>query len=147
MDQLKCHRLKFIFTCFIIVVSLVGYGCSKAFRLEYGKVNAQFEAIDIAREGKPFLNKKVTVKGTITNRSLNQLTGEITMVLNNEVQCIWYGSHRDENDILLKVEDYQVEKVAAFDGFLVRCEPGSVILNPVMGRSKDAPFHPLKNSL
>ena len=112
--------------------------------LEYGNVHAQFEASTIAELGKPFLGKKVTVRGTITERSLEESTGKITMVLDDQVYGIWYGNDRTKDDVLLTVESYQVGKVVYLDGILLSCEPGKVVLDPVHGRDPTAPFDPLE---
>lgn len=132
----------------VLIISLLGVvglqGCTKAGRLEYAKVHAQFEAPTIAERGKPFLNKKVTVKGTVTERILNESTGKLTMVLDEEVHCVWYGSKRTKEDVLLTIDTYQIGAVVYLDGFLLACEPGNVVLDPVHGREQAAPFHPLE---
>lgn len=134
-----------IITPLLGMLSLLGLqGCTKMGKLEYGKVHAQFEASTIAGKGVPFLKKKVSVRGTITEHILDESTGKLTMVLDDKVHCIWYGDNRTKDDILLTIETYQVGKVVCLDGFLVRCEPGKVVLDPVHGRGEDAPFHPLE---
>lgn len=117
-------------------------GCGKGWELEYGKVEAQFEASTIAELGKPFLNKKVTVKGKVTERLLDASTGKLTLVLDHEVHGVWYGS-RTADDVILASESYQVGKVVYLDGFLITCEPGNVVLDPIHGRDPTAPFDPL----
>ena len=132
----------------VMILSLLGIvglqGCMKVGRLEYGKVHAQFEASTIAERGKPFLDTKVTVRGTVTEHILNESTGKLTMVLDDEVHCVWYGSKRTKEDILLTIETYQIGKVVYLDGFLLACVPGNVVLDPVHGRDQATPFHPLE---
>ncbi len=132
-----------IVSLLVFTVLLGLNGCGKGWELEYGKVAAQFESSTIAERGKPFLNKKVTVKGTVTERILDGTTGKLTMVLDDEVHGVWYGN-RTKGDILLTSESYQVGKVVYLDGFLITCEPGKVVLEPVHGRDPTAPFHPLE---
>ena len=118
-------------------------GCGVGWKLEYGKIAAQFTSSSIAFKGKPYLGKKVTVKGKVTRRSLNKELGKLTMVLDNKVHCVWYGI-RNDDDILLTAEDYQVGEIVYFDGVLTKCEPDNVVLDPVHSRDPTAPFEVLE---
>ena len=133
--------LRPFFLSLCLAISLLT-GC-KEYALEYGEIDAQFHASSIAAKGKPYLNKKVTVKGTITKRMLDKDSGKLTMVLDHHVHCVWYGS-RTEDDVLLSSSAYQVGTIVYFDGFLIKCEPEMVLIDPVHGRDPSAPFSPVK---
>jgi len=79
----------------------------------------------------------------VTRRSLDKESGKLTMVLDDKVHCVWYGI-RNDDDILLTAEDYQVGEIVYFDGFLTKCEPGKVVLDPVHSRDPTAPFEALE---
>jgi len=118
------------------------YGC-KNWNLEYGKVTAQFTSSTITEKGQTFTGRKVTVRGTVTKHELDKATGKLTMVLDDKVRCVWFGK-RNEDDLLLKTESYEIGRLVYFDGFLTKCEPGNVLLDPVHGRDPTAPFEPLE---
>jgi|TARA_B110000196_G_C21043958_1_gene613892 hypothetical protein len=118
-------------------------GCGNGWKLEYGEIAAPFTSSSITGKGNPYLGKKVTVKGKVTRRSLDKESGKLTMVLDDKVHCVWYGI-RNDDDILLTAEDYQVGEIVYFDGFLTKCEPGKVVLDPVHSRDPTAPFEALE---
>ena len=136
-------KLRHFLLSLLATVGIVSLNGCVGWNLEYGKVAAQFTSSTITEKGQPFTGKKVTVKGTVTKHELDQATGRLTMVLDDKVRCVWYGT-RNQDDILLKTESYEVGRVVYFDGFLVKCEPGNVLLDPVHGRDPTAPFMPLE---
>ena len=127
----------------IVALCALFAGCGNGWKLEYGEIAAQFTSSSITGKGKPYLGKKVTVKGKVTRRGLDKESGKLTMVLDDKVHCVWYGIRTDD-DILLTSESYQAGEIVYFDGFLIKCEPGNVVLDPVHGRDPTAPFEAME---
>ena len=130
-DRTTKSLLNSTFTLLAAVFVFQSQGCTNPFMLEYGRVQGRFQSTIIAEEGKTYLNKKVTVQGTVTDRIYDAQKGRITMVLDNEVFCIWYGDNREKEDILMTTTEYSVGKIVALTGYLIRCDENKVILNPV----------------
>ena len=103
-------------------------------QMDYGKPAAQFYAADLGALGKPFIGKKITVKGTVTGHETTK-EGDFVVILNGTIRCI--------NPSLYQ-KSKAVGKTVFFDGFLRECEPGRVIINPSAGRDPSARFHPKK---
>jgi hypothetical protein len=100
--------------------------------MDYGKPAAQFYAADLGDLGKPFIGKKITVKGTITGHETTK-DGEFVVILNGTIRCMSPYLYRRSK---------AVGKAVFFDGFLRECEPGRVVINPSMSRDPSASFHP-----
>lgn len=136
-------KIRLLLLSLLAIVGIIGLNGCNGWNLEYGKVAAQFTSSTITEKGQPFTGRKVTVRGAVTKHELDKGTGKLTMVLDDKVRCVWYGT-RTEDDILLKTESYEIGRLVYFDGFLIECEPGNVLLDPVHGRDPTAPFEPLE---
>ncbi len=136
-------KLRLLLICLLGIVGIISLNGCKGWILDYGKVAAQFTSSTIEESGQPYIGRKVTVKGTVTKHEFNNATGKLTMVLDDKIRCVSYGT-RNEDDLLSLAAFYEVGKVVYFDGFLVKCEPGKVLLDPVSGRDPKAPFKPLE---
>jgi len=102
--------------------------------MDYGKPAAQFYAADLGALGKPFIGKKITVKGTVTGHETTK-EGEFVVILNGTIRCMSPYLYRRSKS---------VGKTVFFDGFLRECEPGRVIIKPSAGRDPSAHFNPKK---
>jgi len=136
-------KIRLLLLSLLATVGIIGLNGCNGWNLEYGKVAAQFTSSTITEKGQTFTGRKVTVRGTVTKHELDKATGKLTMVLDDKVRCVWFGT-RSEDDILLKTESYEIGRLVYFDGFLIKCEPRNVLLDPVHGRDPTAPFEPLE---
>ena len=119
----------------MLVIAGLGSGCGKGWQMDYGKPAAQFHAHDLAREGKLFIGKKITVKGEVI-RVHNQEDGNHVHLAHN-IHCVFPTWHLGEDD--LKPGD----KIFV-DGFLEKCSEGNVQLDPALGRDPTASFEPIE---
>ena len=109
-------------------------------QMDYGKPAAQFYAADLGSLGKPFIGKKITVKGTVTGHETTK-EGKSVVILNGTIRCMRKLSPEYTESYRRR---YKVGKTVFFDGFLRECEPGRVVINPSSGRDPSASFHPKK---
>ncbi len=109
-------------------------------QMDYGKPAAQFYAADLGSLGKPFIGKKITVKGTVTGHETTK-EGKSVVILNGTIRCMRKLSPEYTESYRRR---YRVGKTVFFDGFLRECEPGRVVINPSSGRDPSASFHPKK---
>jgi len=110
-------------------------GCGKGWRMDYGKPAAQFYALDVARIGKPFIGKKITVKGEVL-RVENREDGN-HIYLKDNIHCVFPTWHLGEDNLKAGDEIF-------VDGFLEKCTEGNVKLNPALGRDSAASFKPIE---
>ena len=136
-------KLRLLLIYLLGTLGIIGLNGCKGWILDYGKVAAQFTSSTIEESGQPYIGRKVTVKGTVTKHELDNASGKLTMVLDDIIRCVSYGT-RNEDELLSLAAFYEIGRVAYFDGFLVKCESGNVLLDPVSGRDPKAPFEPLK---
>lgn len=119
----------------MLVIAGLGSGCGKGWQMDYGKPAAQFHAHDVAREGKPFIGKKITVKGEVIRVHDREDGNHIYLAPN--IHCVFPTWHLGEDD--LKPGD----KIFV-DGFLEKCSEGNVQLDPALGRDPTASFEPIE---
>jgi|MDTC01.2.fsa_nt_gb hypothetical protein len=136
-------KLRLLLIYLLGTLGIIGLNGCKGWILDYGKVAAQFTSSTIEESGQPYIGRKVTVKGTVTKHELDNASGKLTMVLDDIIRCVSYDT-RNEDELLSLAASYEIGRVAYFDGFLVKCEPGNVLLDPVSGRDPKAPFERLK---
>jgi len=117
-----------------MMVSFLALGCGKGWEMDYGKPAAQFLQQDVAEKGRAFIGQKVTVKGTVTALDVSK-PGSAWVYLEHGIKCN-FGSMK------AMAEQYKVGDTLYVDGFLERCDPGDVLLEPAMGRDATAPFSP-----
>jgi hypothetical protein len=110
-------------------------GCGKGWQMDYGKPAAQFYAYDVARMGKPFIGKKITVKGEVLHVENREDGNHI--YLNHNIHCVFPIWHLGEDNLKAGDEIF-------VDGFLEKCTEGNIELNPALGRDSAASFKPIE---
>ena len=109
-------------------------GCGKAWQMNYGEPAAQFNGADIATKGTVFVGEKVTVKGAVATVDTS-VPGDAVVTLEDGIICK-FGKFK------AMAEGCKVGEIVFVDGFLKRCNPGDVVLDPAIGRDPTAPFSP-----
>ena len=111
-------------------------GCGKGWEMTYDDPAAQFNENAVLEKAKPFLGKKITVKGVVTKQDLTD-PENCRLYLHHSICCNFGGAKR-------AVEAYKVGRTVFIDGFLKRCEEGDILLEPAGGRDPKAEFNPLE---
>ena len=117
------------------MIALGGLFSCTGWKMDYGKPAAQFHQESLPEKGKPYIGKKVTVKGTVERVDLSD-PENAWVHLEGGIRCN-FGEFR------LVAEGNKIGDGVYVDGFLRRCEPGDILLDPAMGRDPTAPFNPL----
>ena len=108
-------------------------GCGKGWQMDYGQPAAQFLQADVAANGRAFVGKKITVKGTVTRIDVsNPKTTRIHLA--GGIVCN-FGAKT-------MAETFKPGDTIYVDGFLTRCESEDVVIDPAMSRDPTAPFTP-----
>ncbi len=115
-------------------MALILVSCGKGWEMDYGKPAAQFLQDDVSSKGKPFVGKKITVKGTVTKVDVSD-PKSARVYLTGGIEC-------NLGEFQAMAESCKVGDTVSMDGFLVRCESGDVLLDPAMQRDPSAPFTP-----
>lgn len=102
--------------------------------MDYGKVKARFEEVDVAEKEKPFIGKKVTVRGIVKRVDLRE-KGNAKVLLTNGTEC-----HFGNMELIAR--EMEVGKVVYVDGFFKKCDSKRVLMKPAMARDPEAPFKP-----
>jgi hypothetical protein len=106
-------------------------------RTDYGKPAAQFEAADVAALAGKFLNKKITIKGQITNVDVSE-----------PKHCLVHmnpGITFDFVEMKKAAESCKVGDTMFIDGILKsHSAKGEILLAPAFTRDPKAPFLPMK---
>lgn len=118
----------------LLVLAGLGSGCGKGWQMDYGKPEAQFLQADLASQGKPFIGKKITVKGTVAKIDVSDPKSS-WLHLAHGIQC-------DLGKFKAMAESCKVGDTVYVDGFLIRCEEGDILIGPAMLRDPTAPFSP-----
>ena len=113
----------------------LGSGCSQGWRMDYEKPAAQFLQADLASQGKAFIGKKITVKGTVAKVDLTD-PASAWIHLEGGIRCN-LGKFR------VMVESSKMGDTVFVDGFLKRCAEGDILLEPAMLRDPTAAFAPV----
>ena len=121
----------------IVAAIASGCGCSPTgWQMDYGKPAAQFLSVDVARLGRPFIGRKITVKGTVTRVDVGD-PKSAWVYLEDGIRC-HFGKFK------AMAESSKVGDPVYVDGFLRRCDPGDILIDPAVYRLPDAPFSPKK---
>jgi hypothetical protein len=118
----------------LLLLSTLFTGCGKGWEMDYGTPAAQFHSEDLVQHGKGFLGKKITVKGTITRVDTSN-ADSAWVYLDHGIRC-----HFGKFDRM--AESFKEGDEAYVDGFLEKCEPGNILLDPALGRDPAAAFNP-----
>ena len=124
---------------FLIIGALllvtVFWGC-QGLNMDYGKPAAQFLEEDVAELGKNYLRKKITIKGVVTRVDVSP-PKDVSIFLGHGIEC-------DLGDVVNAAKHFSIGKTVYMDGILRKCEPGTILLEPVLERDPKAPFNPKK---
>jgi hypothetical protein len=131
----KCARTRISGVLIMLIFGGLASGCGKGWQMDYGKPAAQFHAHDVARIGKPFIGKKITVKGEVL-RVENREDGN-HIYLKHNIHCVFPTWHLGEDNLKMGDEIF-------VDGFLEKCTEGNVELYPALGRDSAASFKPIE---
>jgi hypothetical protein len=85
--------------------------------------------------GKPFIGKKITVKGEVLHVENREDGNHI--YLNHNIHCVFPTWHLSEDNLKAGDEIF-------VDGFLEKCTEGNIELNPALGRDSAASFKPIE---
>jgi len=102
--------------------------------MDYEQPAAQFLSADLASQGKAFIGKKITVKGTVATIDLTD-PASAWIHLEGGIRCN-LGTFR------AMAEGRTVGGAAYVDGILKRCEEGDILLEPALLRDPTAAFSP-----
>ena len=124
---------------FLIIGALllvtVFWGC-QGLNMDYGKPAAQFLEEDVAELGKNYLRKKITIKGVVTRVEVSP-PKDVSIFLGHGIEC-------ELGDVVNAAKHFSIGKTVYMDGILRKCEPGTILLEPVLERDPKAPFNPKK---
>ena len=119
----------------MLVIAGLGSGCGKGWQMDYGKPAAQFHAHDVARQGEPFIGKKITVKREVIRVHNREIGNNISVAHN--IHCVSPTWRLGEDDLKPGDEIF-------VDGFLEKYSEGNVQLYPALGRDPTASFEPIE---
>ena len=123
--------------CLLLLIPFAAMGglfsCT-GWKMDYGKPAAQFHQKDVLEKGKPYIGKKITIKGTVERVDLSD-PENAWVHLEGGIRCN-FGTFR------LMAENNEVGKSVYVDGFLRRCASGDILLDPASNRDATAAFHP-----
>ncbi|MEM7396383.1 MAG: hypothetical protein AAF492_28945, partial [Verrucomicrobiota bacterium] len=117
------------------LVALIGLtvGCSTGWKLDYGEPAAQFVEADVGAQAKPYIGKKITVKGTVT-KTVTDDPDVAWIHLENGIRCSF--------SLKAMVASKKVGDDIYIDGILRRCDKDDILLDPAILRDSKAPFSP-----
>ena len=119
-----------------LIMALLGSGCNEGWELDYGDPEAQFLQEDLAKKGKAFVGKKITVKGTVEKVDVS------------DPESAWVhmsgGTKCNLGEFKAMAEQYKAGEVVFIDGILKRCDANDTLLEPAIGRDPTAPFTPIE---
>ena len=118
----------------VLLLAGLGNGCGKGWQMDYGEPAAQFLQADLAAQGKMFVGKKITVKGTVAKVDVS-VPNAARIHLTGGIEC-------NLGKFKAMAESCKVGDTVYVDGFLQRCEEGDILIDPAMLRDKTAPFSP-----
>lgn len=118
----------------MLILAGLGSGCGKGWQMDYGKPEAQFLQADLASQGKSFVGKKITVKGTVAKLDVSD-PKSAWIHLSGGIQC-------NLGKFKAMAESCKIGDTVHVDGFLKRCEEGDMLIDPAMLRDPKAPFSP-----
>lgn len=119
----------------LLIIPLTAFGgilSCKGWQMDYGKPAAQFQQENLLEKGKPFIGRKITVKGKVARVDTSD-PKTAWVYLEGGIRCNF-------GKLDLMAKGNKVGKTVHVDGFLRRCEPGDILINPAMNRDPGAPF-------
>jgi hypothetical protein len=100
--------------------------------MDYGKPAAQFVEADVDRKAGEHVGEKITVKGTVAKVEIDE-SGDSWIYLASGARC-------NLGKFKAMAESAEVGTTVYVDGFLKKCAPGDVLIEPAMLRDPTAPF-------
>ena len=122
----------------LIVIPLTAFGgivSCKGCQMDYGKPAAQFRQESLLQKGKPYIGRKITVKGKVTRVDTSD-PKQAWVHLEGGIRCDFGTFDR-------MAKGNKVGETVYVDGFLRRCETGDILIEPATNRDQKAPFSPL----
>lgn len=122
--------------CLLIIplTAIGGLVSCTGWKMDYGKPAAQFQQESLLEKGKPYIGKKITVKG------------QVARVDTSDPKAAWVylegGVRCNFGDFAIMATGNKVGETVFVDGILRRCEPDDILLEPALNRDKRAPFNP-----
>lgn len=133
MERMKTRvRMKLM----VLVLAGLGSGCSQGWRMDYEQPAAQFLQADLASQGKAFIGKKITVKGTVAKVDLTD-PAAAWIHLEGGIRC-------NLGKFKVMAESCKMGDTVFVDGFLKQCGEGDMLLEPAMLRDPTAAFAPMR---
>jgi len=122
--------------CLLMVpmAALGGIFSCKGWQMDYGKPVAQFQQGSLLEKGKPYIGKKITVKGKVARVDTSD-PKTAWIHLEGGIRCNFGKFDR-------MAKGNKVGETVYVDGFLRRCEPGDILIEPALNRDPAAPFAP-----
>jgi hypothetical protein len=121
----------------LLMIPMAAFGgivSCKGWQLDYGKPAAQFHQQSLLEKGKPYIGRKITVKGKVASVDTSDPT-TAWVHLEGGIRCN-FGKF----DLMAK--NNKIGETVYVDGFLRRCEPGDILIEPAHNRDHTAPFTP-----
>lgn len=109
---------------------------SVGWKMDYGKPKAQFHAKQVAAKGKPFIGKKITIKGVVEKIDTTDPKAAVVTLVGG-IRCE-FGKFK------AMAEGKAVGKEVYVDGILRACVKGEARLSPALYRDPKARFEPVK---
>ena len=76
------------------------------------------------------------IKGVVTRVDVSP-PKDVSIFLGHGIEC-------DLGDVVNAAKHFSIGKTVYMDGILRKCEPGTILLEPVLERDPKAPFNPKK---
>ena len=110
-------------------------GCT-GWKMDHGNPSAHILAEDLRTKGKPYIGKKIAIRGKVESVDTTD-PQSCWVILEGNVRC-HYG------DFQAAVNQEKIGELITVRGILRVVEDGKVVLDPASGRDPLAPFNPLK---
>ena len=118
----------------IFLVPMIG--CGQGWQMDYGDAAAHFNEDAVLEKAKPFLGKKIVIKGVVTKQDLSD-TENSKVYLNHSICC-------NLGDLQKMAEGCTIGETVFIGGILKRCDEGDVLLEPALKRDSKAEFNPVE---
>ena len=127
-------RLSTLLLLFIVTLHLAG--CGKELGLEYGDPEAQFNEAAVLANAKPYVGKKISLKGVVTKQDVSD-SENCMIYLSHSIRC-------NLGNMKSMAESYMVGKTVIISGYLDRCEDGDILLEPAVGTDPNVDWNPIE---
>jgi len=121
----------------LLLIPMTAFGgiiSCKGWQMDYGKPAAQFHQESLLEKGKPYIGRKITVKGKVERVDTSNPKAA-WVYLDGGIRCNF-------EDFAIMAKSNKVGETVYVDGFLRSCEPGDILIKPALNRDPKAPFSP-----